>query len=525
MEAGRRLIRTSFQFQLTLLVICSSLLIPCPGQGVGQAAEDVPLSSVGETPPDSLAGPAWAIEMVGLRMDLQDLTRHWTQRQLPSGRFSETLGDSTDLILATLEDWAAAFEPVAPWPAYLSVTGDQEAFRVLMGLCLAFGDQVLGLSVESSGRKSRSDFPEVLRGAVGTIVSYSYLLVPGGPAGEWLRAIEDRWEFDRDDPLETRIALALLRQERGEERAEDLKETLLDLQSRKSPRDPLERLAWADLLLDGRMVLGPAGNRGLDRVRDVLSEAMKRDMRDPAHESFLAEVLIRYRAVSRSSGLDRAISDWLAARSAETAAPLVTALDWSIQGGDENLTSALREARRSLEESSDALRAGPGDIWGSERVACREAFFVYSLITQSGFGTRSGSTPHNVVRYRDARGVLGLGATVGAWADVTADGEAIVSLWQAAPAQATVWAEPALEGSRLGRSWWEVRRKSDSGEETTKWTELPYFKIGRVGPLVLGPQKPLRLKMTWTPGGSYASQWSQPYEPVRIPGPPSAATR
>jgi hypothetical protein len=525
MEAGRRLIKTSFRFQLMLLVICSSLLIPCPRQGVGQAAEDVPLPFAGETPPDSLAGPPWAMEMVGLRMDLEDLARHWTQRQLPSGRFSETYGDSTDLILATLEDWAAAFEPVAPWPSYLSVTGDQEAFRVLMGLCLAFGDQVLGLTMEPSSRKSRSDFPEVLRGAVGTIVSYSYLLVPGGPAGEWLQAIEDRWEFDRDDPLETRIALALLRQQRGEERAEDLRETLLDLQSRKPPRDPLESLAWADLVLDGRMVLGPAGNRGLDRVRDVLSGALKRDMKDRAHESFLAEVLFRYRAVSRSSGLDRAITDWLAVHAGAERTPLLRALAWSIHGGDEDLTSALREARHSLEESSDALRAEPGNIWGSERVACREAFFVYSLITQSGFGTRSGSIPHTVLRYRDARGVLGLAATVATWADVTADGEAVVSLWQVAPAQATVWAEPALEGSRLGRSWWEVRRKDDSGEEITKWTELPYFKIGRVGPLVLGPRKPLRLKMTWTPGGSYAGQWSQPYEPVRIPGPPSAATR
>jgi hypothetical protein len=465
------------------------------------------------------------MEMVGLRMNLEDLTRHWTQRQLPSGRFSKSYGDSTDIILATLDDWAAAFEPVAPWPTYLSITGDQEAFRALMGLCLAFGDQVLGLMGESPRKKGRSDFPEVLRGAVGTIVSYSYLLVPGSLAGEWLQAFEDRWEFDRDDPLETRIAIALLRQERGEEQAEDLRETLLELQSRKPPKDLLQSLAWADLLLDARIALGPAGNRGLDRVRDVLSEAMKRDMSDPAHESFLAEVLLRYRAVSRSSGLDRAISDWLITRSAETPTPLVTALAWTIQGGDENLTSALRVARQSLEESSDALRAGPGDIWGSGRFACRDAFFIYSLITQSGFGTRNGSIPHAVLRYRDARGVLGLAATVGAWADVTADGEAIVSLWQVAPSQTTVWAEPALEGSRLGRSWWEVRRKDDRGEETTRWSELPYFKIGRVGPLVLGPQKPLRLKMTWAPGGGYAGQWSQPYEPVRIPGPPSAATR
>jgi hypothetical protein len=394
-----------------------------------------------------------------------------------------------------------------------------------MGLCLAFGDQVLGLTPGSPGRKGRSDFPEVLRGAVGTIVSYSYLLVPGSLAGEWLRAIEDRWKFDRDDPLRTRIALALLRQERGEEEAEDLREALLELQSRKPPKDPWESLVWADLLLDVRIALGPAGNRGLDRVRDVLTQAMERNMADPAYESLLAEVLIRYRAVSRSSGLDRAITDWLATRSAGTPGPLVAALAWAIDGGDGNLTSALREARQSLRESYDALRAEPGDIWGSERVACREAFFVYSLITQSGFGTRSGSIPHTVLRYRDARGVLGFAATVALWADVTADGEAVVSLWQAAPAQTTVWAEPALEGSRLGRSWWEVRRKDDNGDETVKWTQLPYFKIGRVGPLVLGPQKPLRLKMTWTPGGGYANQWSKPYEPVRIDGPPSAATR
>lgn len=517
MEAGLGPTRASFGLCLAFLLVGLLLISP-----IGAAGQETPAEVDGDPGPwGPLKGPDWAMELVGLRGDLRDLVRHWKERQLPSGRFSVSLGDSIDIPVASLPEWAAAFEPVAPWPSYLSITGDQEAFAALLGLCLAFGDQVLapvpGLE--------RMDFPEVLRGAAGTVVSYSYLLVPNSPAKEWLQAMKERWEFDSDDPLKTRIDLALLRQERDEEHADDLREALNELQSRKLPKKLGERLLWADLLLDVRLALGLQGNRALDQVREIVSDATERDIDDPREEQLLCEVLIRYRAVSRSTSLDEAITRWVEERSDEADLPLAAALIWSIEGGDDRLASALSLARQILERSRDGLRGEPASIWEGGRVACRDAFLVYSLVTQSGLGTRDGRIPYTVIRYRDARGVLGLPATAALWADVTAPGEAVVSLWQTALDQVTVWAEPAPEGSRLGRSWWEVRKEDDEGRETVRWSELPYFKIGRVGPLVLGPRKALRLKMTWVPGGSYVSQWSKPYEPVRIDGPPSAATR
>ena len=59
-----------------------------------------------------------------------------------------------------------------------------------------------------------------------------------------------------------------------------------------------------------------------------------------------------------------------------------------------------------------------------------------------------------------------------------------------------------------------------------RWlSALPYLKIGRVGPLVLGREKILRLRMEWVAGESLIRQWCEPAKPPMRLGPGGPALR
>jgi hypothetical protein len=473
-----------------------------------------------------LKGPGWSVEMADLRRDLEDLFHHWKDRLGPSGRFAPA--DTGRALEDAPPAWAESFAPVEPWPAYLDLTGDQEIFGALLALCFAFGDAMLGLDPDAPSAPDGS-LPAELDGAVEVLVSTSYLLVPGGPALNWLRAVEDRWDRPREDPLTVRLGLALLRQERTEERSKRIEELVLQMidGSVRVDDDPLEE---ADLLLDLAAASGPRSTDLLQRARGSLVDLLAGSAEpSPERTSLLAEVFLRYRSLAGDESLDEAAGEWVGARISQRGdapLPLVAAAAWILSEGDAGrLAEALRQGRESLSSPFDRLRGEPGGLWDGERIGARDAAAVLALAAQGGLGTRRGRVSDVTVRYRDAGGVLGLLPTVAAWVESPVSGESLVSIWQTADRSMTIWVEPAGEGSVLGTSWWEVTRRDDAGDEVTGWSQLPYFRIGRVGPLVLGPRKPLRLRMKWAEGESYLGQWTKPYVPKRLAGPPSAATR
>jgi hypothetical protein len=464
-------------------------------------------------PDSTLVGPAWTLELVGLRQELTELVSGWVALQDSTGRFGHR-ADSSGILNAyeaSAEVWARSFAVVRPWVPYLSTTGDQTAFRSFLGLCMAFGDQWLADTLPAAG----GPLPEDLRPAAGTLLSYSYLLVPGGPALGWLRGLERRWDWDPEaDRLALRLQLALLRQDRDSVRAERIR-ALLGRWRERSGGEPAD----LDLLLD--LVLADATERAglLERVREGLARALATRAGAP---TLLAEVFLRWRFLSWDPSLDDEVMGWRASvLEAEPEHPLLVALEWFLSEDETALVAGLRRARTWLAAGGADSLAWEGDPWTGPGQVLLEAFDLLSLTCQGGLGSRDGRIPDQRFRFRDAVGAPGLRPTVGARWRMSGDGEAELDFWQAAGEKVTVWVEPAREGAKLGRSWWRVVRPG--GEE--RWVLLPYVKIGRIGPLVLGPRKPLTLRFQWTPGASYLEQWSRPAPPRILLGPGGPATR
>ncbi|MBU2692882.1 MAG: hypothetical protein KJ970_18335 [Candidatus Eisenbacteria bacterium] len=516
---------------------------------LSDAADDAASDAADET---LIRSPVWAQELQGLWTDLDDLVQHWVLRQGPHGRFLPSALDRSDSTSTTAEslavevspeDWESAFEVVETWPCYLSITGDQPAFAALMALCFAFADDVLGLAPEDSAEAAPPQvmIPAAYRGATATLISYSYALVPHSPAETWLRAIEDRWSFPRHDPLQVRLELALLRLTRDSGRADRIRAAAADYLSRPISDRLDENLEAADLMIDLASILpsqgmpghGPGKTELLEKVAERLTKAIdaiqEMGKEEAASRSgLLTEIALRYRALSQDQRIDTLLIDWI--YSGEQGLhlshePLPAGFIWKVEGGDDALATALKTARIELDRHRQRLRGEASGLWDGERIKCRDAAALLALLTQAGLSTRNGRVPDILVRYRDAHGVLGLRHPVSAFCETNSRNEVVVSFWHDYIDPVTVWVEPALEGARLGRSWWEINKKNEDGEGEKRWSPLPYLKIGRVGPLVLGRKKSLHLRMEWLPGESLIGQWCEPAKKPMVLGPGGPALR